>query len=531
MLAVSLVIPAGGLAQTPPTAGPREPQAQVPAQPAPLPPSVEPPLRVQGGTAVFRPDICGQPVSIGGARVAPGPEYRLGPGDVVDIQIIGRLDATRQQVTVDTEGRLNVPPLGAVEVGGLSLQEANRKVGEYARGLLRFVDVTVSVLVPRCFEVVLSGEIEHPGAIQASAVRRVHEVVLAAGGITPRGSLRHVTIVSGGATREIDLLRFELGGDLAQNPLVAPGMRIHVPPRIASVTLTGAFRRPGEYELGPSASLGELLELTGGLAQSAAASQARLTRVLPDGHKETASLDLARVEGPPWARPADVTLQAGDALFVPSLGILQDVVEVRGAFNGTDESSRTTTSGKATIVQRFELARGDRIRDIVGRAGGAAAFADLRLAFVERTGVAGPRQRIPVDLHRLLVDKDDAQNIVLDNGDVFTLPIIEDKVYILGEVKSPGPVDFRPDLTPREYIAMAGGPTVRARFAHATVTYKNGKTYSLASAPPLEPGSVVTIPEVAVRWYQDYLQIALALGTLLTAYTGMYLVFSNPNIR
>ena len=472
----------------------------------------------------MRPDVCAQPtsVSIGLARVAPGPDYRLGSGDIVDVQIAGRLEVTRQQVSVDAEGLLNVPPIGPVEVARLTVREANRKLVERARSLLRFVDITMSVLVPRCFEVVLSGEVEHPGALQASAVRRVHEVVLAGGGITSRGSLRRVLVSTRGAGKEADLLRFELGGDLSQNPLVEEGMRIHVPPRMSSVTLSGAFRRPGEYEASPSSSLAELLDLTGGLAQGAAPSEARLTRLLPDGRKETVSLDLARAV----ARPADVQLQPGDALFVPTVGVLQDVVEVRGAFNGTVESSRTTTSGKPTIVQRFELARGDRVRDIVGRAGGAAAYADLRLAFVDRTDATGPRQRIPVDLHRLLVEKDDAQNILLDNGDVLSLPIVEDKVYILGEVKSPGPVDFRPDFTPREYIALAGGPTVRARFTNATVTYKNGKTYRLAEAPPLEPGSVVTVPEVAVHWYQDYLQIAVAIGTLLTAYTGIYLVFT-----
>ncbi|MBI4594385.1 MAG: SLBB domain-containing protein, partial [Candidatus Rokubacteria bacterium] len=218
-----------------------------------------------------------------------------------------------------------------------------------------------------------------------------------------------------------------------------------------------------------------------------------------------------------------------DLFFVPSVGILQDVVEVRGAFNGTTESSRTAIAGKPTIVQRFELAQGDRMRDIVARAGGVAAYADLRLAFVERAGAGGPRQRIPVDLHRLLVEKDEVQNIALANGDVLALPVVEDKVYVLGEVKSPGPLDFRPELTPREYLALAGGPTLRARFRNATVTMRSGRTYLLAEAPPLEPGAVVTVPEVQVRWYQDYVAIATVIVGLITAYTGLFFVFDRTS--
>ena len=47
----------------------------------------------------------------------------------------------------------------------------------------------------------------------------------------------------------------------------------------------------------------------------------------------------------------------------------------------------------------------------------------------------------------------------------------------------------------------------------------------MADAPPLEPGAVVTVPEVAVKWWQDYLTILNAIATLATAYTGLYFIF------
>ncbi|HEU5323584.1 MAG TPA: SLBB domain-containing protein, partial [Methylomirabilota bacterium] len=261
-----------------------------------------------------------------------------------------------------------------------------------------------------------------------------------------------------------------------------------------------------------------------GLSPAGAGSEARLTRVGADGRKETFSLDLRTALAP----PADVTLQSGDALYVPPLGVLQDVVEVRGAFHGTPESSKTSVTGKPTIVQRFELARGERVRDVVIKAGGAAAYADLSRAFVERGGTTGPRQRVPIDLHRLLVEKDDTHNIQLQNGDVLTLPVMEDKVYVVGEVKTPGPIDFRPDLTPREYIALAGGPGHRAKVRETLVTFPSGRTYAMAQAPPLEPGAVVTVPEVAVKWWQDYVQIAQVVASLVTAYTGLFILFNGP---
>jgi protein involved in polysaccharide export with SLBB domain len=286
------------------------------------------------------------------------------------------------------------------------------------------------------------------------------------------------------------------------------------------VTLAGAVTRPGEYELGPRGSLAELLDLTGGLAQNAAATESRLTRIGRDGVKTTSTLDLTSGAG------RDTRLEAADVVLVPSVGVLQDVVEVRGAFNGTGESGKTTTAGKATIVQRLELSRGERVRDVVQKAGGLAPYADLRLAYVERGLNAGPRQRIPVDLQRLLVEKDDTQNIQIENGDLLAVPVFEDRVYVVGEVKTPGPIDFRQDLTPREYVTMAGGPTTRAKVAATTVTFRSGRTFAMAEAPPLEPGAVVTVPEVAIKWWQDYVMIAQVIGSLITAYTGIWVLFN-----
>jgi polysaccharide biosynthesis/export protein len=504
LLVVSLQAPALGSAQPPPTGAqlaPQPPGGGMRAAPLSSPPPSSTPAPTRSAT--------------------PGPDYRLGPGDVLDVQIAGRLEVSRQQATVDFEGAINVPPIGAVPVAGLTLLEAHRRVAQRAREVFRYADATITVVAPRSFEIVVSGEVERPGTLSVTALRRVHDVILDAGGVTSRGSTRRVLVTRKGVESPVDLLAFQMRGDLTQNPLMEEGVKIHVPPRTGTVTLAGAVRRPGEYELGATPSLRTLLELVGGMTQPAADADARLTRLGADGRKETLSLDLRSALRP----PGDVLLQPGDAIYVPPGSELQDLVEVRGAFNGTPESTKTTTAGKATIIQRFELAQGDRIRDIVARAGGAAVYADQRLALVERSGDTGPRQRIPIDLHRLLVEKDEVPNITLQNGDVVLLPVAEDRIFILGEVKTPGAQDFRPDYTAREYVALAGGATNRGRLDNTVVTFRNGRTYAMADAPPLEPGAVVTVPEVAVKWWQDYVTILSTIATLATAYTGLYFIF------
>jgi protein involved in polysaccharide export with SLBB domain len=517
--AISLLLVACLLSPSAASAQPATAPPQTIPTPGAPPPAIGPTPRAPGVFAPLNPTRSDTGVLFGvQSRSIAGPDYRLGPGDVVEVQIVGRVDVNRQQVVVDPEGNIALPPLGTMNVVGRTLLEANRIITARARAIFRFADVSITVHTPRAFEIIVSGEVERPGTLQASATQRLHEVILATGGVTSRGSVRHVQVTRNGVVTEVDLLRFELKGDLAQNPFVQEGMRIHVPPRRAAVTLQGDVRRPGEYELPDGGSLRDLLDLTGGLGPAGAVADARLTRIGPDGRKETSSID---------PRAGDVALQAGDVVYMPPLTLLQDVVEVRGAFNAAVDSSRTTTAGKPTVVQRLELARGDRMKDIVIKAGGAAPYGDLRQAYVDRTDV-GPAQRIPVDLHRLLVEKDETQNILIQNGDVVVLPVVEDKVYVVGEVKNPGAQDFRPDLTPREYLAAAGGPGGRAKMPAATVTFRSGRTYAMAQAPPLEAGAVITVPEVAVKWWQDYATIAQLVASLITAYTGIFLLFNGP---
>ena len=479
-------------------------QAPTPTAPPAAPPGAAPPAQT---------------------RFMLGPDYRLGPGDTVEVIIAGRLDVARQVLVVTPEGNLHLPPMGTIPVAGLTVAEARRALVERAQPLFKFFDLTFTVLIARAFEVTVSGEVERPGTYAVTATDRLVQVITAAGGITPRGSLRKVALLRAGTVeRTADLLRFALRGDLSQNPYMGEGLAVYVPPRGPSVSLLGSVARPGDYEIGEEGTLAALLALTGGV--SGALSEARLTRVGPDNKKETGTLDLARALAP---GAPDVELRGGDVLFVPPIAVLQDVVEVRGAFLGTGaDPGKAMTVGKQTLVARIELASGDRIKDVVVKAGGVAPYANFRRAFVERGGIGGPPQTIPVDLQRLLVEKDESQNLALLNGDVFVGPVTEDKVYVVGNVRAPGAFDHRPFYSSKDYILLAGGPDRRAKMGAATVTFPSGKVYRLDEAPPLEPGAVVQVPEVLLKWWEDYLLIASAVASIATAYTGLFILFKGP---
>ena len=120
----------------------------------PLPPPVQPPPQQPAPPTPF-PTAPGSRPTVGLSlvplRSVAGPDYRLGNGDVLEVQIAGRLEVSRAQVIVDPEGNVNIPPLGSMEVGGLALLEANRKIAERARAMLRFADISIAVSAPRVF--------------------------------------------------------------------------------------------------------------------------------------------------------------------------------------------------------------------------------------------------------------------------------------------------------------------------------------------------------------------------------------------
>jgi polysaccharide biosynthesis/export protein len=94
------------------------------------------------------------------------------------------------------------------------------------------------------------------------------------------------------------------------------------------------------------------------------------------------------------------------------------------------------------------------VLDAFGRAGGTTPEADLGTSYLLRGQTAAA-----VDFAGLLYRGDIRYNIALRDGDVITVgSLLDKKVYVLGEVKRPGPVQMRDKpMNLSEALAEAGG--------------------------------------------------------------------------
>jgi polysaccharide export outer membrane protein len=134
-------------------------------------------------------------------------------------------------------------------------------------------------------------------------------------------------------------------------------------------------------------------------------------------------------------------------------------IRVFGAVGTSTRASSTTVP----LTGRLTLA------EAIGKAGGFHPIANM-----ERVRVSRPDGKVyVVNLFRLMQEGDTTQEFVLDAGDTVYVPELikgqEQRVYLLGEVKTPGPVPYFPNLTMGQLIAQVGGWTDGALYEEAAI--------------------------------------------------------------
>lgn len=219
------------------------------------------------GLAVFQhdPGSAGIPIDL-----PAGPEYVLGPGDGLTIDLWGGV-SQRLFRSVDREGRLSLPEVGPLLVSGKTLGEVQEVVQHILRTQYRDVSADLSLGRLRTVRVYMVGEVVSPGTHDISSLSTPLNALFAAGGITRNGSLRHLRHSRGSQLIEevdaYDLLVHGLRGDLKN---LENGDTLLVPPVGPQVSVDGIVRRPAVYELRGEMNLGEALDLAGGVLPAAA---------------------------------------------------------------------------------------------------------------------------------------------------------------------------------------------------------------------------------------------------------------------
>ncbi len=149
--------------------------------------------------------------------------YTLGTGDRVRVTVFGEPDLSGE-FEVDATGKISMPLVGDVRIGGLPMREAEKTVAQtLSQGYLANPRVNVEVLNYRPFYII--GEVNAPGSYPYVNGMSVLTAVALAGGYTYRAKEDRMVI-----TRATDPQRREARA--APDTLVLPGDIIRVPERL-----------------------------------------------------------------------------------------------------------------------------------------------------------------------------------------------------------------------------------------------------------------------------------------------------------
>lgn len=148
--------------------------------------------------------------------------YELGAGDEIRVIVFGEDDLSGE-FEVDGTGRISMPLIGSVEIGGLVIGDAEtRIVGMLADGYLVTPRVNIEVLNYRPFYII--GEVKSPGSYPYVSGMTVLEAVAYGSGFTPRANKKKIEITrrQGGET-----IKFTVDTDA----VVLPGDTVRVTER------------------------------------------------------------------------------------------------------------------------------------------------------------------------------------------------------------------------------------------------------------------------------------------------------------
>ena len=217
-------------------------------------------------------------------------DYALGAGDSIRVQVFQNPDLS-MEARLSENGRITYPLIGAVDLNGLSVSDAEIKISQALKngGFLLNPQISISLVQVRNNQVSVLGQVAKPGRFPLdTAGTRVTDMLANAGGVVPGGD--DVAIVTG--TRDgtvfralIDIPAIFLQGTADKNTVLQGGDTVYVH-RAAVFYIYGEAQHSGAYRLERDMTVMQAMALGGGPTNRGSENRLRLHRKAVDGHMQ-----------------------------------------------------------------------------------------------------------------------------------------------------------------------------------------------------------------------------------------------------
>lgn len=469
------------------------------------------------------------------STVAVPPDYRLNPGDELLLGFTGAVQASNLRLTIDPEGRIFVPRVGAIRVGGVRYGDVQSVIERQVARQYRAFQLEVAIGRLHGITVYVTGFAASPGSYTMGSLSTLVNAVLAAGGPSSGGSFRSIQLRRGGRlVSDFDLYDLLLKGDRSGDVALQNGDVLYVAPAGEQVAVIGSVNREAIFEVAPGETLSDAIRYAGGASTVADTSRLVVFDALGEadaGWQEVSAAaarerkarrgDIVRVltniglARPVAQQPLLVTISGevakpGRYYFRPGTSLAEATAAAGGLTTQAFPYAGVITRESVKKQQRESFDRA--IQDVelllttqpavsVNR---AQLVSPANLALV-RSIVDQLRKREPTG--RLVFDLPVTAaslpgDLVLENNDTIFVPPRPVTVGVFGAVPSPASFSYRDGATIGDFVKSAGGVQKLGDKGEIFVVRANGTVVAggrrVLRAPAL-PGDLVYVPIDANR--------------------------------
>lgn len=477
------------------------------------------------------------------------PNYILGFGDVLQLQFVGQKSEIIE-VSLLRDGSISLPDIGKVFLSGLSLQEATKIINTKFEISFIGVDVFVTLLNIRDIQVLVSGNAFNPGPYTLNGNSNLFHALSVSGGPSNLGSFRKIDLIRDNKTIEtVDLYENFIFGNNSFGPKLRSGDIIFIHPSQNQVSISGAIKRPGNYELLNTERLDNLIDFANGVRRNADLDSIFIQRI-EDGNAIQVKASLKNLEKEilndeesvyirsfPFRsvtisgsveNPGSYRLNEGD-------GILELVNLAGGYTKNAYEFGGVLINKKALEISQkakdklYEDFISSFLETSISKSEESLASLSILIDELKNSSASG---RISAEFNLEMLKSNPSLNTKLMEGDEIIIPEVVDHIYIFGEIANQGTTNYEVDQNINSYIEKMGGLTQYADRSNIFILHPNGISerismknvfrVSRGDKVNIFPGSIIFVPREIPNTFraevlQGYTSILGNLGVSLAS--------------
>ena len=476
--------------------------------------------------------------------------YVLDFGDTLEIQLIGQKNSI-DELSIKRDGSINIPDIGKIFVAGLSLDVVNSLIKSKITSSYIGIEAFVSLVNIRDIQILITGNAYNPGIYTLNGNSNLLHALSMAGGIDENGSYRKVDLIRDDKViNSLDLYDIFINGKSAFGQRLRSGDSVLIRPAFNLLSISGAVKRPGTYELTPDEDFLDLFNYGNGFSASADKDTLRVERLDKEEVKflKIKNVDnLSSVKPMPGDRlnirsyerkrvliqgavktPGTYVMSKGEtlsSLIIKAEGYKDDAYPFAGILNNErtlDINKDAVNKLYTSFVQKL-ITKGDSLF--------ASESFPFILAELKKSNTSG---RVMAEFDLDIIEANPALDTALEDGDEITIPTKTQQVYIYGEVNNPGTIRYVSGQETQEYLKNSGGLLESADGGNLFIIHPNGEINRLTSSKLsflnsrandilIYPGSIIYVPRkisskdpalIASIWAPIVSALALSITSL-----------------